>query len=877
MAENNLISAMLNKCDIYYEDALISKESIIERYIEFFDRVVAGETHSVNFALHTGSICFDVVSVIAVVLGCLSYNFWTNEDTISQFQIDDMVMYKNERYLWKGLDEYNGIKYMVLGQDAKGKNGAPKLKVSYERYKHLVKPYNGNSLLTGGRGVRKSTTNREEFLSYIFDRPIADIPSVINVSVVIVSNERDFSEICKHLSIVYGENKRIGLLDIVPAAYYAGQEERQLGRNPAKAAPVLKIARKMSVARNLILDRCGNEVVGLLVNGMHFLTENGSELDDLLQRKSLPLRFVHITLQLSIDASDRILDMYKEANIFACTKDYLLKNRGEIKCVNSYTVELQKQMDNIINNTVTSIDVSGGWTWEELRKIKDTLVLIRQSNWIDEQKNEFILSAHGLLNLLITSVFSMCQMEDAIKNLKIGTNVLSPKERIDKLWDIAEEAGAIEELCIAVVNAIEEKYYEFMNESPKALAIKEYLTVHSGRKIAIVVPKAYYTELLVMDGILQNNDNTISVTANRFDAAHEYESILVVGDISGKKFDSLQCHSAKNIDVLLYECENKLFGYRKKKKNKSEKRLNARIHGIRCDEENLEDAYIETAGKEEKIINQKFLDLEEYIEKLNVLDIDKFVKSGFVSNNNSPMSEVKYVGMFVTGEQIFFSKHYSAVVFDHEKGSVTEKEVDKLLPGDFLVFTKKGGYTQNIVDFIYEKLLDMKKLDKKAVEASQKAVYWKEILKKYKMQQNYTYRDIAKKLRAVGSSLQEVTVRSWLIEDSYIVGPKKVETMGYIAQITQDEKLLNDIDGYFEACQIVRSERMAILKLIAKAINNKLSGHVPQEGSVLEVVYNNVDNLSETLELENVIELSESTNVSINLVNKPITEAEVLM
>ena len=46
---------------------------------------------------------------------------------------------------------------------------------------------------------------------------------------------------------------------------------------------------------------------------------------------------------------------------------------------------------------------------------------------------------------------------------------------------------------------------------------------------------------------------------------------------------------------------------------------------------------------------------------------------------------------------------------------------------------------------------------------------------------------------------------------------------------------------------------------------------------MLEVVYNNVDNLSETLELENVIELSESINVSINLVNKPITEAEVLM
>ncbi len=873
MTDNNLISVMLDKCDIYYEDALISKESIIERYIEFFDNVFAGEKHSVNFALHTGSICFDIISVVAVTLGCLSYNLWTNDDIISRFQIGDMVMYENKRYRWKGLEDGNGIKYMVLGQDAKGKNGESIRKVSFKRYKHLVKPYYGTSSLTDGRGVRKSKTNREEFLSHIFDIPIADVPSLINVAVVIVSNRGDFSEICKHLSIVYGEKKRIGLLDIVPAAYYTGQEEIQFGTNPTKAIPVLKIAGKMSVARDLVLDKYGNKVVGLLVNGVHSLTENSSELADLLRRKSLC--FVHIALLLNVDASDHILDMYEEANIFACTKGYLSKSAGEIKCVNSFTVELEKQIDNIVNNTVSSILVPGGWTWDEYRRLKNTLLLIRQSNWISEQKNEFILSAHGLLNLLTTSVFSMCQMENIVASLKIGATVLSPKERIDKLWDIADKAGVAEELCIAVINDIEEKYHEFMNQSPKALAIKEYLAKHSGRKIAIVVPKAYYAEMLVMTGVLKDNDDcVICVTANRFDATHEYESILVVGDINGKKFNPFQCHSAKNIDILLYECENKSFGYQKKKKDKSEKRLNSMICGIGYNEENSEDIYYDN---EEENIVQEFSDLEEYIEKLNVLDIGRFVESGLVSDSNSPTSEVKHVGVFVTGERIFFSKYYTAVVFNHEAGSVTEKTVDKLLWGDFLVFTRRDDYTKNIVDFIYEKLLDTGKLSTKVIEASEKAEYWKNALRRYKMRGDYTYSDIAKKLRKIGSSLQEATIRSWLVEDSHIVGPRDVETMGYIAKVTQDVKILNDINGYFEACRIVRRERRTILELIGKAINNKLSGHIPQEGSVLEVVYNNVDNLSETLELENVIELSESINVSINLVNKPITEAEVLM
>ncbi|MCM1122196.1 MAG: DrmE family protein [Eubacterium sp.] len=874
MMTNNFISAMLDKCNIYYDDALISKESIIECYIKFFDKVIAGETHSVSFALHTGSICFDVISVVAVTLGCLSYNLWTNDDIISQLQIGAMVMFENKRYRWKGLEEDSGIKYMVLGQDAKGKNGELIRKVRFMCNKHLIKPYYGTSSRTDGRGVRKVKTNREEFLSYVFDIPMIEVPSSINVAVVIVSNKGDFLEICKHLNIVYEEKKKIGLLDIVPAAYYTGQEEIQFGTNPTKSTPVLKVAGKMSVARDLVLNKDGNKVVGLLVNEVHSLTENSSELADLLRRKSL--YFVHIALLLSVDASDHIIDMYEEANIFACTKRYLSNNIG-IKCANSFTEKLEKQINNIVNNEVSPIPVSGGWTWDEYCEIKKNLRLIMQSNWIDEQKNEFIVSAYGLLNLLTTSAFSMCQMENSITNLKNGANVLSPRERIDRLWDVAAKAREVDDLCIAVICDIEEKYYEFMDYSPKALAVENYLAEHSGRKTAIVVPKAYYAEMLVLTDVLKDNDGVTCVTANRFDAAHEYEFILVVGDIRGKKFDPLQCYAAKNIDILLYECENKLFDYRKKKKDESEKRLDSKISSTKYNEEILEDTYTKKEDKEEEIIVQNFSDLEEYIEKLNALDIKKFVEGGLAFNSNSPTSEVKHVGVFVTGERIFFSKYYEAVVFDYDAGNVAEKKVDKLLSGDFLVFIRRDDYTKNIVDFIYEKLLEMEKLSKNVLEASEKATYWKKALRRYKKERNYTYRDIARELHKVGSSLQDVAVRSWIVEDSHIVGPRDVKTMKYIAQVTQDARLLGDINGHFEACRIVRHERREILGLIGKAINNKLSGHIPQEGSLFEVVYNNVDNLSEILELEKIVELDESTNVSINLVNKPITEAEVLM
>ena len=100
--------------------------------------------------------------------------------------------------------------------------------------------------------------------------------------------------------------------------------------------------------------------------------------------------------------------------------------------------------------------------------------------------------------------------------------------------------------------------------------------------------------------------------------------------------------------------------------------------------------------------------------------------------------------------------------------------------------------------------------------------------------------------------------------------------MKTIAAVTQDPFLLSNSDGYFEACRIVRHYRREILSLIARAINDKLSNRQPVQGSVFEVVYQNVDKLSETMELENVFELDNVAVINNGMVNRPISESEVL-
>ena len=233
--------------------------------------------------------------------------------------------------------------------------------------------------------------------------------------------------------------------------------------------------------------------------------------------------------------------------------------------------------------------------------------------------------------------------------------------------------------------------------------------------------------------------------------------------------------------------------------------------------------------------------------------------------------------LWVSGEQIFFSKYYSAVVFDNFTKKVIEKTPEQLQSGDVLVFVKRDNYTKNIVDIIYERLLHDKFLGQGAIDVYEKSLYWKEILRKYKKNNELTYRELAEKINSFGGTLQEVTVRQWLVEDSHIVGPREENTMKRIAIVTQDPSLLANPHGYFEACGVVRRERRKILELISKAINDKLIGNLPEEGSVLSVVYDNIDNLSENLELKYIIELKESVNFSINWVNTPIMKAEVLL
>lgn len=875
MTNEQALFRLTDMCGIYFENSLISKEQIIMKYANFFASSISYDGRTISVALHTGSLCFDIVSFITAALACVSFDDADAESVIASLNVGDMVLYRNERYRWCGLEFRDGMQYIVLEQDGHGKNGKTTVWVVFDTNKSLIKPYYGTSELTDGRGIKRKDTNRTDFISYILGITASEIPSVTGVSTVIVAERGMFERLTKGLRIAYGDGKSIGLLDIVTASYFSDSgEEYRYGSNPAKAEPVLKITGKISTARDLVLDKRGNKIVGLMVIGADAVAKGISELTDLLGRKHL--KFAHIAAGIDCECVKDIIESQEDATVFACTKEFLLQNSLPLTEKNALTVELDRQIENIVNNSLTSIIVDGGCSWEDLRKAKEALYIIKKSEWNDADRNSFLIISHSLLNLFVTAVFSIEILEKAVADGKLITGVSSPAQKIRELCSLADNSGSMKSQCAYVIDVLDRLYQTGFTGCPKCEALKQYLDSSAGRKIAVIVPKAYYIDILSADETLNRKDVTI-VTANRFDNSDCYNEIIVVGDISGKRFDPLKCRAASDITVLLYECETHWFKHKKRKAVVFENKLNSRLGVLNDDtfgngdpkEEILEDEDMDA-------FTEEALDLKQYIDKISSFDIGKFTARASGSIGNTLTSEVYAIGRFTSGEQILFSKYYNAVVFDSVKGIVLETSTDTLSAGDQLVFAKRDDYTRNMVDYIYESLQTSRLLSAEVLNATEKSAYWKEALREYKHNHGFSYRDISRELQKLGSSLQEVTVRQWLIEESHIVGPRDEITLQQIAVLTKDFYLLSDTHSYFEACRIVRHQRKEILELIGKAITDKLSGHKPPKDGILEVVYDNVESLSETLELDGISLFDEPVTVPINLINKPITDREVV-
>ena len=870
------IKKILKKCSIYLDDSLISKEQLLERYLSFFAETLSGEKPPIGFALHTGSVCFDALSIAAAGLGCLSYIVTTIDDVIAALRDGDYVIYEGQRYRWKGIQHIDGIRLFGLAQDGTQKKGALTRWLPYHENRHGIQPYYGTAQATNAVGIKPAAKQRADFLAYLLDCPAREIPPEIDVAVVIACARDTFSEQYRRIHIEYGNGLRISLAELLTASYYTDTDRPyQIGENPTKTEPVLKVTGNLSVARELIYDRSGNRTVGFLSLLDAPSPADIEDLSDILRAPTL--QYAYIAAPISSKSLCPMIEQHTDAAVIACTKQYLAQNLGRICSPNQYTKALFQQAETLRKNRITPRIVENGISQATHNDIRSRLDTVRSSHWNAPEKDTFLAAAYGLLNLYTTAVFTMEEMESAISGGIIS--LTSPRDRIRTLWDIANQIDTdqnTQDQCAHIADALEQLYDALYMYAPKREELRACLErccpVYLRTRLAIIVPKAYYAQILTYHHRRIFTHNDIScVTPARFDPAGGYTVVISVGELKNKKYNPSACLSAAEIDTILAPCEERFFTYRQRAAERYERLLDARM-GIAAQAPPAGAEADNFSDEELRYFTSPETDLSDF--KVSMLRSYTAVSG---SDSQTAVTDAVHIGRFTSGAQILFSRYYTAVVFDPIHASIMEKKAGDLVPGDTLVFTRKNNATKNIVDLIYEELLQAALLEEDAAHLLAKSLYWKTVLRAYKERKGLRYSDLTKRLAANGILLRETSIRQWLSEDAHIIGPQKLSTLAGIAAMTQDPFLRADVQGYFDACARIRATRRKILTHIAVAINAQLSGTPASSGAVLSIVADHVEKLAETLTLEDVQPLDEPFRAKSSLVNRPITEAEVTL
>lgn len=868
----NAMKKIIEKCDVCIDGNIISKELLIQTFSDFISSTIEDKQHNIGIVLHTGSVCFDAIVIAYAAISNILYNDTYATDIIYSLNTDDVVLCYNgsrgkakpSKWIFKGfVDSIDDMprdipgKYIVLQNDKNDRNW-----LSETSWSKIV-PYLGSSKSTDSRGLRQENEKRYRFFRLVLEMQDAEIPRTIDTSTVVIMSREEANALVGRLSFRFEETD-LKITDLVPISYYTESDQRyQYGANLSKNEPVIKLTGKASVARKLLLQKNGNRHIGLVVLGEDLYRRSESELPELLDRQSI--QYVYLCMHIDSEASANLIANYEDANLFACTKEFLLSNSHPPILHNSYTEEMDAQIGAIIDKEVTANVIPGFINWEKYKVFKRAMYTVKSSEYDSDQKNDFIVQSYSLMNLFMAAVFPISLLEELIE-IGIVDSVEKPEMRLHRLEETAEKfPDFLSEAATTVVSILEDAYLELYDSTPKETALLKALDDQQ-RKFAVVVPKAYFG--IVIDRLislhnLNNETNICTMTANRFDNTQLYGTIIVIGNISGKRFDALRCRSSQDINLLLYECEKYRYEKRARDAKAAEHLLNKRSTILTDDEYEEEPIGVDEDDlKEVDSIDNEILD---YITSAPV----KAIQNNFSGADGKTMADIVAVAKFDSDEIAFFTKNYKAYVLDETDNSVKEVIASDLSEGDVIVFTRSTSKTRDIVDDILRDIINNKLVSPDIENAYYKSREWKTTLVDYMRQTGQSVKSIADEMIANGVNVQEITIRGWLDEESHTVRPQKLDSIQQIALIAGNDKLFDHAEDCFGAGGIIYKIRRQILKEIGLVILGEVSGNNEATSTMTAAVADRIRDAAVTLQIETITFLDDK--VPINMTNRPIT------
>ena len=868
----NAMNKIIEKCDVCIDGNVISKELLIQTFSDFISSTIEDKHHNIGIVLHTGSVCFDAIVLAYAAISNILYNDTYATDIIHSLCIDDVVLCYNgckgkakpTKWIFKGfvdsIDEaprdIHG-KYIVLQNDKNDRNWLPETSWS------KIVPYLGASKSTDSRGLRQENEKRYYFFRSVLEMQDAEIPRTIDTSTVVIMSRGEANTLVGSLSFRFGETD-LKITDLIPVSYYTESDQAyQYGANLSKNEPVIKLTGKVSVARKLLLQKGGNKHIGLVVLGEDLYRRGESELPELLDRQSI--QYVYLCMHIDSEASANLIANYENANLFACTKDFLLSNSHPPILHNPYTEQMEAQIGAIIDKEITANVIPGFINWEKYKVFKRAIYTVKSSEYNSDQKDDFIIQSYSLLNLFMTAVFPIGLLEELIES-GIVDSVEKPKIRIQRLKETANTfPDFLREPAVSIVNILEDAYLELYDSAPKKSAFLKAVESRQG-KIAVVVPKAYFG--IVIDRLLylhqfNNRVNICTMTANRFDNTQLYNAVIAVGNITGKRFDAFRCRSSQKIELLLYDCEKYRYKKQVRDAKVAEHLLNKRSTILTDDE--YEEEVIGADEYELKEIDNIDAEILDYISSAPI----KAVRNSFLGGDGKSMADIVAVAKFDSGEVAFFTKNYKAYVLDETANSVKEVVASELAEGDVIVFTRSSSKTRDIVEDILRDMITSKLVAPEIESAYYQSREWKTSLIDYMKQTGSNVKSIADEMIANGVSVQEITIRGWLDEESHTVRPQRIDSIQQIALIAGNDELFDHAEDCFDAGGKIYKIRRQILKAIGQAILGEVTGNNEAASTMTATVADKIKDAAVTLQIEAITFVDDK--VPINTTNRPIT------
>lgn len=128
---------------------------------------------------------------------------------------------------------------------------------------------------------------------------------------------------------------------------------------------------------------------------------------------------------------------------------------------------------------------------------------------------------------------------------------------------------------------------------------------------------------------------------------------------------------------------------------------------------------------------------------------------------------------------------------------------------------------------------------------------------------------IADEMIANGVSVQEITIRGWLDEESHTVRPQRLDSIQQIALIAGNDELFDSAEECFAAGGQIYRIRRQILETIGQAILGEVTGKVDASDSISEAIAERIKDAAVTLQIESITFLDDE--VPINTINRPLT------